>query len=278
MPSKLELGSKGKLVELLQELLNRTLRPAKPLPVNGEFDRATEEAVQVFQKKRGLKSERDGDVGPETADALFKQVGHSADPIVKEVGEPAKPDKKKQGKPAPYNSGNYHILIPEWTGTFPLVVLFAGKHGLGRIWFKGQTPPEYWRQAIVIFSEWTGNYKEAIGQLGRLAPVKQGDVKVDGSRASICGWSAGGQPALAAAGSANALGLIDPVVNIAQVKGLGTAILEFNRKTWSVNKSDLPVKIALDYAVDHHIGKERPDIAHSDFPKYFLAKYQSKLI
>jgi peptidoglycan hydrolase-like protein with peptidoglycan-binding domain len=56
----------------LQNALNVALEPAIPLPVNGDFDQSTEDAVRVFQKGKHLKV--DGIAGPHTLSHLFKLV------------------------------------------------------------------------------------------------------------------------------------------------------------------------------------------------------------
>jgi len=63
----IETGSTGKTVEAIQKLLNKAKASPK-LKVDGIFGRLTDEQVQKFQKKTGLKV--DGKVGELTLAAL----------------------------------------------------------------------------------------------------------------------------------------------------------------------------------------------------------------
>ncbi|CCF19181.1 N-acetylmuramoyl-L-alanine amidase (modular protein) [Pseudorhizobium banfieldiae] len=83
MATLLKLGSKGKAVEEVQTLLNKT--PAKPkLTVDGDFGGKTDKAVRHFQEKSGLVV--DGKVGPQTLAALKQTVA----PLKPGRPEPAK--------------------------------------------------------------------------------------------------------------------------------------------------------------------------------------------
>ena len=62
-------GSKGKDVRKVQERLKKI--GFSPGPVDGDFGRATEQAVINFQKSEGLLT--DGIVGPKTLNSLFKK-------------------------------------------------------------------------------------------------------------------------------------------------------------------------------------------------------------
>lgn len=64
-PPALRKGSKGEAVERLQSLLNAN---GAALKVDGDFGPRTEDAVEDFQRARGLHA--DGIVGPYTWDAL----------------------------------------------------------------------------------------------------------------------------------------------------------------------------------------------------------------
>ncbi|OKH40546.1 hypothetical protein NIES2119_02740 [[Phormidium ambiguum] IAM M-71] len=63
----LRLGSKGKDVTYLQQILNKK---GYSLKVDGDFGPRTEDAVRRFQKSHGLKKV-DGIVGPATWNALL---------------------------------------------------------------------------------------------------------------------------------------------------------------------------------------------------------------
>ncbi len=68
MTNTLRIGSKGPDVRKLQETLNATLLLNPLLKVDGDFGRATDEAVKRFQAENGLGI--DGIVGPKTGNAL----------------------------------------------------------------------------------------------------------------------------------------------------------------------------------------------------------------
>jgi peptidoglycan hydrolase-like protein with peptidoglycan-binding domain len=69
-PLTLRLGSKGKDVKYLQELLNYY---GYTVSVDGIFGKKTETAVKQFQKSRKLTV--DGIVGPKTWNALLADYG-----------------------------------------------------------------------------------------------------------------------------------------------------------------------------------------------------------
>jgi uncharacterized protein (TIGR02594 family) len=68
MTNTLRTGSKGPDVKKLQELLNTTLLLNPALKIDGDFGRATSDAVKRFQAEKGLGI--DGIVGPKTRKAL----------------------------------------------------------------------------------------------------------------------------------------------------------------------------------------------------------------
>ncbi len=65
----LRRGDKGDDVKKLQELLNEL---GYEIKVDGDYGRATKEAVRDFQKKNNLDA--DGNFGPKTADVLLSKV------------------------------------------------------------------------------------------------------------------------------------------------------------------------------------------------------------
>lgn len=64
--------SDGPLVRKLQSLLNETVRPRPPLPVNGVYDAKSKGVVEQFQRREGLKV--DGIVGRRTWAALRRRI------------------------------------------------------------------------------------------------------------------------------------------------------------------------------------------------------------
>ena len=72
IPSGLKLGSSGESVKLLQETLIKAGLLPSDLVVSGKFDKATQTAVKLFQKKNKLSQV--GSVGPATAAALNKLI------------------------------------------------------------------------------------------------------------------------------------------------------------------------------------------------------------
>lgn len=68
MTKLLRLGSKGPEVKKLQQVLNTILHLNPLLKIDGDFGRATNEAVKRFQAERDLGI--DGIVGPKTFSAL----------------------------------------------------------------------------------------------------------------------------------------------------------------------------------------------------------------
>lgn len=81
----LRRGNSGEYVEMLQMALNSA---GYPLDVDGKFGKATEEAVKVFQKDRGLSV--DGICGPKTWAALNVQPDEPEEPEVPD--EPEEPE------------------------------------------------------------------------------------------------------------------------------------------------------------------------------------------
>ncbi len=90
MKSTLRLGSKGPDVRKLQESLNSILSLNPPLKIDGDFGRATNEAVKRFQAENNLGI--DGIVGPKTWKALgYKESNKNfvatkpSQPVIKPV-------------------------------------------------------------------------------------------------------------------------------------------------------------------------------------------------
>lgn len=75
----LRLGSRGKDVQTLQSLLNKTMPPGAGLSEDGAFGMKTEAAVSRFQRLRGL--EPDGVAGPLTAQALGARFVPEVQPL-----------------------------------------------------------------------------------------------------------------------------------------------------------------------------------------------------
>ncbi len=69
MPDYLHIGSSGPVVSRLQTALNAKLVPSPRLPVTGQYDGRTEQAVRAFQRQAWL--EIDGYAGLCTRNALF---------------------------------------------------------------------------------------------------------------------------------------------------------------------------------------------------------------
>jgi len=70
--AQLAVGSQGKEVRQLQELLNEVLDERPPLKVDGMFGPKTSARVVAFQKQMRLAP--DGVVGPKTNKALVASV------------------------------------------------------------------------------------------------------------------------------------------------------------------------------------------------------------
>jgi murein DD-endopeptidase MepM/ murein hydrolase activator NlpD len=107
----LEKGEKGEAVRKLQEALIKVdVRDAKGNKLNpdGNFDDRTKEAVENYQRSRGLKV--DGEAGPET----FKALRESKPPVQPNEptipGNPSTPTTKSSGWPTP---GNYTINVAD---------------------------------------------------------------------------------------------------------------------------------------------------------------------
>jgi len=240
---KLKPGSKGKNVQLLQEFLNLKGKLPNPIEESGEFTTETRDAVKLFQKNSRLQEERDGTVGPETANALAKLVGPRAASWAKTFGDAddAKSDADQKGgadadkknatqqgagqtqaaKPVVVAGGNlgkfknvihvaggYVISIPpNPAGKFPLVVLFAGDTKKGVMIDAAAASPDYFRDAILVFGERDGNFSGFQAQLNKLLKAYQTTI----GSTSVCGYSSGGQAAFANYDQADhKVGLIDP--------------------------------------------------------------------
>ncbi len=294
---KLKQGSKGKLVTSLQKFLNLKGKLPKPIPENGEFGSETKDAVRFFQKKVGLKSELDGTVGPETAGALAKLVGPSASSFAKEFGELEDPNKKKEDEKTAANqaqaktggkegklgnvefkSGGYIISIPpDPANSFPLVVLFAGLTHIPPVYDAAMQLSNYVKNAILVFSEYGGSFSAAQSELKPLLTQTQTRI----GSISICGYSAGGQAAFRDYGHATkAVGLIDPTTYHGDLTKLDNkAIFSCNPDNWSEPKY---ASIVAAQAEAGTLGKagvyEKTSIRHGAYPKYFLDRFQSKLI
>ncbi|HTF97346.1 MAG TPA: TIGR02594 family protein [Cellvibrio sp.] len=89
MTTTLRTGSKGPDVKKLQEILNTTLRLNPALKIDGDFGRATNEAVKRFQAENGLGI--DGIVGPKTLKALGYNEGNKNFGIKKPSPSPINP-------------------------------------------------------------------------------------------------------------------------------------------------------------------------------------------
>lgn len=87
----LRLGSAGELVAALQRTLNARLTPSPELTVDGEFGRATQRAVQEFQKQNRLTV--DGVVSARTWSALS--------PILLDESAPESPSTTPSAPPMP---------------------------------------------------------------------------------------------------------------------------------------------------------------------------------
>jgi peptidoglycan hydrolase-like protein with peptidoglycan-binding domain len=66
----LKEGARGEEVKLLQQALNRQVKPAPALPADGAFGPSTRDAVKAFQKANGL--DPDGVVGARTWQKLYE--------------------------------------------------------------------------------------------------------------------------------------------------------------------------------------------------------------
>ncbi|HSP38987.1 MAG TPA: peptidoglycan-binding protein [Frankiaceae bacterium] len=80
MPTTIEEGSRGTVVELAQYELVRDILLAGPEDVDGTFGPNTERAVRTFQASHGLTV--DGVVGPHTWGAMLAE--HADPPFLKE--------------------------------------------------------------------------------------------------------------------------------------------------------------------------------------------------
>ncbi|MEO8427088.1 MAG: peptidoglycan-binding domain-containing protein [Verrucomicrobiota bacterium] len=302
---RLKVGSKGKLVTMLQKFLNLKGKLPKPIPESGEFGPETKEAVRYFQKKANLTVEVDGTVGPETAGALAKLVGPTAASFAKafgdseEVAEAKKAeDKKEDDKKSASNagrtttgaaagkhgkhgnieieSGGYLISIPPGpTGTFPLVVLFAGTTHIPPV-FDG-TPASYFKKAILVFSESSGSFSKAQSALNPLLAQNQTNI----GSVSICGYSLGGQAAFGNYGHATkGVGLIDPTTYNKDLAKLDAkAVFSCNPDNWSEPKYATIVAAQLAAGTAGKAGVyEKTSIKHGVYPKYFLSKFESALL
>lgn len=89
MTATLRTGSKGPDVKKLQELLNTVLLLNPALKIDGDFGRATDEAVKRFQAEKGLGI--DGIVGPKTWKALGYKDGNRNSGITKPPQPAIKP-------------------------------------------------------------------------------------------------------------------------------------------------------------------------------------------
>jgi len=305
MATILKIGSKGKLVLMLQRYLNQKGKIPKPIPESGEFDDETKAAVVYFQKRLGLKKDAPGTVGPETAAALAKLVGSSASAFAKEFIKPEaavaeggadkkeakKKPAKKRGKPGKHGntefaSGAYLMSIPpNPAGKFPLLVLFAGD--TKKAVMIAATPENTFKNAIVVFGERNGSFSGFQSALDAFLKENQTSI----GSVSICGYSSGGQAAFANYGHATkAVGLIDPNIQAKDFgKFDGKTILSINgstadawpwsadpkRKGYSIGQARLDsvdlVKKAGGYA-------EVTSQGHGGYPAYFLKKFEGKLI
>ena len=71
MSKRLRFGSKGAAVVAIQRELQKRVAP--DLVINGHFDKATEDAVRLFQKAAGFEGKDiTGTVGPKTTLAIFQ--------------------------------------------------------------------------------------------------------------------------------------------------------------------------------------------------------------
>ena len=294
MPVKLKQGAKGRLVQSLQEFLNLKGKLSKAIPENGEFGPETKEAVKYFQKKFKLTKELDGTVGPETANALADLIGSKAAAFAKAFGEvEEEPDESadagvEEKKPAipgkPGKHGNSEVeasgyvvsIPPDPADTLPLVLLFAGITHIAPVY--NGTPPNFFKKAIVVFSEMGGSFSAAQGVLKPL--LAQTKTKI--GAISICGYSGGAQAAFRDYGRASkAVGLIDPAVLEKDLSKLDSkAIFSCNGNNWSKTKyGDI---IAAQYEAEHHINggvyEKDTGVSHEAYPKYFLSKFESSLI
>jgi len=287
---KLKLGSKGKLVAQLQKYLNLKGKIPKPVPENGEFGPETKDAVKYFQKKAGLKTELDGTVGPETAGALAKLVGATASSFGKEFGELQDQDKaeekgkeaKNGGKPGKfgnveYKSGGYVLSIPpDPAGTFPLVVLFAGITHIPPMYDGAAATPNYFKKAILAFSEQGGSFSGAMNELKPL--LAQSQTKI--GSISICGYSGGGPATFRDYSRATkGVGLIDPACSSSDLSKLDAkAVFSCNPDNWSPTKYASIIEAQKEAAKSTAGVYERTTISHEAYPKYFLDKFESKMI
>ena len=185
-----------------------------------------------------------------------------------------------------YGAGKYIVSLPVDTkGTFPLVVIFAGN--TGKSVMVESTPPSYFAKALVVFGERDGKFAD-ISSL--LAPLLEENQIQIGS-VTICGYSSGGQAAFANYEHADkAVGLIDPNVQKKDFSKFDSkTIYSFydpNPESWNfpadpaddkytvgqarIDAFDL-VKKAGGYA-------EKTKQSHEGYPKYFLSKFESKLL
>jgi hypothetical protein len=221
----------------------------------------------------------------QTADAEKPTDGGSDAPD-KTAPKPDAQDAKTEGEQGNdlQTIGSYVISIPPGvTGKVPLVVIFAGDTGK-EVVIKA-TPASYFTKAIVVFGDRNGKFAAAEKLFAPLLAKR----KIEISATSICGYSSGGQAAFANYDQADkAVGLIDPNVKKKDFKKFDSkTIYSFyhpNPEAWPWSAGEKGYTIgqaridAFDLVIKAGGFAEKTKQSHEGYPKYFLAKFESKLI
>lgn len=182
--------------------------------------------------------------------------------------------------------GNFFISLPPGgAGSYPLVMLFAGK-GQASNALMPHTPDSYFKEAILVFAASSDNFSPAKTAFDPLLAEKGMTAK----SITICGYSLGGQAAFRNYSHATkAVGFIDPTtyykdLAIIDSKAVFSTFPNMGWN-WSAKKPNAPEYLAMHamrdgakLAAERGGVGEETKIGHDKYPKYFLAKFKSKLL
>lgn len=175
-----------------------------------------------------------------------------------------------------YESGGMVIsLPPNPAGKFPLVVLFAGTTHIPAVY--GQTPPSYFKKAILVFAEMSGSFAKAEAELKPVLAQNKTQI----STTTICGYSGGGPATFRDSGQADkAIGYIDATTLDGHLAKLNAkSIFSCNPDNWDENQYANVIAAQKKAETRMNGGfYERTKEKHSTYPNYFLKKFESKLM
>ncbi len=266
---------KGKLNEqrdvyIVQSLLKKR---GYNLPVDGNYESKTEQAIGEFQKSIGgavdfVISPK----GPTMVQLLLKNLPP--------LGIPGDVKTASTTVASDPNQANIKqdVVIAAAKGlslSSPVLVIIGGMHGWTGSKMLKHTPSALFAKAVIIAAGYTASWKDI-----EMAYQKHfnSTAALNMGSCSAVGFSAGGSPLFRWGFTKfKTCGLADPYITTERAKTLGSnCILSCNFVDWSADRPT-PEGI-MKAALEKGAFAEETRIPHGDYPAYFLSQFGGKLV